>query len=95
LARSLRAVIASASLCFAAASLDRARSAWPWASKPKKVETAVPANSAAATPAIAPASAGSRRTHFAARSSAPTGRARIGSPARKRRRSLASSSALA
>ena len=36
-----------------------------------------------------------RRAHFAARSQARTGRARIGSPARKRRRSSASALALA
>ena len=38
--------------------------------------------------------AGWRRTHLAARSSRPTGRARMGSPAPKRRRSSARAAAL-
>ena len=57
------------------------------------VETAVPASRASSTRAVIPASSGLRRTHLAARSSRPTGRATIGRPSPNRRRSSATASA--
>jgi hypothetical protein len=56
---------------------------------------APPSSRTSTPPAHKAATAGRRRAHLSACSSRPTGRARIGSPARKRPRSLASSSALA
>ena len=53
-----------------------------------------PATSTAAARPYAAASAGRRRTHSAARSTAPAGRAAIGSPASQARRSSASAWAL-
>ena len=59
----------------------------------KTIETIVPASSASTAPAVIQASVGLRRTHLAARSSRPTGRARIGAPFSQRRRSSASAAA--
>ena len=53
------------------------------------VDTIVPPRSKTAAAANSAATAGRRFTHLAARSSLPTGRARTGSPRRKRRRSSA------
>ncbi len=68
-------------------------SAFRLARTAKALATTVPIASASTIPAASPATTGLRRHQRHARSAAPTGRARIGSPARYRRRSPARAAA--
>ena len=67
--------------------------AWDW--RYKKLEVPAQKTTRAATAALKAASFGLRRHQRPSRSARPTGRAEIGSPARKRRRSSASCRAVA
>jgi hypothetical protein len=75
--------------------LPRATASCSFASRYFTKTPAAPPSTASTTAADSAATSGFRLTHFAARSARPTGRAAIGSPAWKRRKSSARAAALA